>query len=61
MCLFFTGAHLRRKSLDPGRRQSLGTVPHRATDAFLDPNHAAILFRDSRGVSFIITTNSSAV
>lgn len=49
-----TGA-LRRSSLDPGaRRLSLGTpaVPHRASDAFLDPVHAAILFRDARGVSF---------
>lgn len=51
---FFTGAHLRQKSLDPERRrQSLGTIiPHRASDAFLDPYHAAILFRDARGVSF---------
>ncbi|KAL3282854.1 hypothetical protein HHI36_006015 [Cryptolaemus montrouzieri] len=46
------GAHIRQKSLDPERRrQSLGTIPHRASDAFLDPHHAAILFRDSRGVS----------
>ncbi|XP_044730606.1 uncharacterized protein LOC123293765 isoform X2 [Chrysoperla carnea] len=45
-------AHLRRTSLDPDRRRlSLGTtVPHRASDAFLDPHHAAILFRDSRGL-----------
>ena len=35
------------------RRSSLGAVstPHRASDACLDPHHAAILFRDSRGVS----------
>lgn len=45
---------LRRSSLDPGaRRFSLGTpaIPHRASDACLDPVHAAILFRDARGVS----------
>ncbi|KZC10127.1 hypothetical protein WN55_01110 [Dufourea novaeangliae] len=43
---------LRRSSLDPGaRRFSLGTpaIPHRASDACLDPVHAAILFRDARG------------
>ncbi|KAK6617444.1 hypothetical protein RUM43_014453 [Polyplax serrata] len=50
------GALLRRSSLDPERRRlSLGPVnsahgPHRASDAFLDPHHAAILFRDSRGL-----------
>ncbi|XP_075213258.1 SNF4/AMP-activated protein kinase gamma subunit isoform X1 [Lycorma delicatula] len=46
-------ALLRRSSLDPERRRlSLGTVTthHRASDAFLDPHHAAILFRDSRGL-----------
>lgn len=51
--VFFSGAHLRQKSLDPERRrQSIGPIPniHRASDAFLDPHHAAILFRDSRGV-----------
>ncbi|KAK5646018.1 hypothetical protein RI129_004482 [Pyrocoelia pectoralis] len=49
------GAHLRRKPLDPDRRrQSLGTIiPHRASDAFLDPHHAAILFRDSRGLPVV--------
>ncbi|KAB0798530.1 hypothetical protein PPYR_09523 [Photinus pyralis] len=49
------GAHLRRKPLDADRRrQSLGTIiPHRASDAFLDPNHAAILFRDSRGLPVV--------
>ncbi|XP_017797521.1 PREDICTED: dentin sialophosphoprotein-like isoform X2 [Habropoda laboriosa] len=44
---------LRRSSLDPGaRRFSLGTpaIPHRASDACLDPAHAAILFRDARGL-----------
>ncbi|XP_023245156.1 uncharacterized protein LOC111642854 [Copidosoma floridanum] len=43
---------LRRGSLDPlTRRLSLGTTitPHRASDACLDPVHAAILFRDARG------------
>lgn len=52
----FAGA-LRRSSLDPGtRRLSLGTpvAPHRAADACLDPVHAAILFRDARGVSSIM-------
>ena len=51
--MFISGA-LRRGSLDPGtRRLSLGTpaIPHRASDACLDPAHAAILFRDARGVS----------
>ncbi|KAJ8737587.1 hypothetical protein PYW08_000182 [Mythimna loreyi] len=49
------GAHLRRASSQDAekRRSSLGHVPtirHRASDAFLDPHHAAILFRDSRGL-----------
>ncbi|KAJ1525113.1 hypothetical protein ONE63_009955 [Megalurothrips usitatus] len=50
------GALLRRASADPERRRlSLGGAigahgPHRASDAFLDPHHAAILFRDSRGL-----------
>ncbi|XP_045471995.1 5'-AMP-activated protein kinase subunit gamma-2 isoform X2 [Harmonia axyridis] len=48
------GAHIRQKSLDPERRrQSLGTLPHRASDAFVDPHHAAILFRDSRGLPVV--------
>ncbi|CAH0557201.1 unnamed protein product [Brassicogethes aeneus] len=49
------GAHIRNRSLDPERRrQSLGTIlPHRASDAFLDPHHAAILFRDSRGLPMV--------
>ncbi|KAJ4442872.1 hypothetical protein ANN_04465 [Periplaneta americana] len=45
-------ALLRRSSLDPDRRRlSLGTTTthHRASDVSLDPHHAAILFRDSRG------------
>lgn len=51
-----TGAYLRRAASQEAekRRSSLGNVPtsrHRASDAFLDPHHAAILFRDSRGVS----------
>ncbi|XP_074032736.1 SNF4/AMP-activated protein kinase gamma subunit [Leptinotarsa decemlineata] len=44
---------VRQKSLDPERRrQSIGPIPniHRASDAFLDPQHAAMLFRDSRGL-----------
>lgn len=47
------GAHLRKASSQEARRSSLGHVPtirHRASDAFLDPHHAAILFRDSRGL-----------
>ncbi|KAG7313570.1 hypothetical protein JYU34_000721 [Plutella xylostella] len=49
------GAHLRRAASQEAekRRSSLGNVPpmrHRASDAFLDPHHAAILFRDSRGL-----------
>lgn len=52
----FPGAQLKQRSLDPDRRrQSLGAIIptniHRASDAFVDPHHAAILFRDSRGVS----------
>ncbi|XP_023703907.1 5'-AMP-activated protein kinase subunit gamma-2 isoform X6 [Cryptotermes secundus] len=46
-------ALLRRSSLDPDRRRlSLGTTTthHRASDVSLDPHHAAILFRDSRGL-----------
>ncbi|XP_066603715.1 5'-AMP-activated protein kinase subunit gamma-2 isoform X3 [Prorops nasuta] len=47
---------LRRNSLDPGaRRLSLGApaAPHRASDACLDPVHAAILFRDARGLPVV--------
>ncbi|XP_043681836.1 dentin sialophosphoprotein-like isoform X2 [Vespula pensylvanica] len=47
---------IRRSSLDPGpRRLSLGTpaIPHRASDACLDPIHAAILFRDARGLPVV--------
>ncbi|KAG6458117.1 uncharacterized protein LOC115448629 [Manduca sexta] len=49
------GAHLRRAASQEAekRRSSLGNVPtvrHRASDAFLDPHHAAMLFRDSRGL-----------
>jgi 5'-AMP-activated protein kinase regulatory gamma subunit len=49
------GAHLRQRSLDTERRrQSLGTIlPHRASDAFVDPYHAAILFRDARGLPVV--------
>jgi hypothetical protein len=53
---FVSGAMLRRGSLDPGnRRMSLGGgSAHRSNSSdcsLLDPAHAAILFRDSRGVS----------
>lgn len=47
------GALLRRSSLDPEtRRLSLGTISNsrKNSDGLLDPTHAAILFRDSRGV-----------
>ncbi|KAI8430696.1 hypothetical protein MSG28_000885 [Choristoneura fumiferana] len=49
------GAHLRHAASQEAekRRASLGHVPparHRASDAFLDPHHAAMLFRDSRGL-----------
>ncbi|XP_072931176.1 uncharacterized protein [Epargyreus clarus] len=49
------GAYLRRTASQEAekRRSSLGNVPtarHRASDAFLDPHHAAMLFRDSRGL-----------
>ncbi|XP_032457178.1 dentin sialophosphoprotein isoform X8 [Nasonia vitripennis] len=47
---------LRRCSLDSNaRRLSLGSpaVPHRASDAYLDPIHAAILFRDARGLPVV--------
>ncbi|XP_032673861.1 dentin sialophosphoprotein [Odontomachus brunneus] len=46
---------IRRGSLDPTRRLSLGTpaIPHRASDACLDPVHAAILFRDARGLPVV--------
>ncbi|XP_060516938.1 5'-AMP-activated protein kinase subunit gamma-3 isoform X2 [Cylas formicarius] len=52
------GAQLKQRSLDPERRrQSLGSILptniHRASDAFLDPHHAAILFRDSRGLPVV--------
>ncbi|KAL6261200.1 hypothetical protein P5V15_008725 [Pogonomyrmex californicus] len=46
----------RRSSLDPtARRLSLGApaIPHRASDACLDPVHAAILFRDARGLPVV--------
>ncbi|XP_030747968.1 uncharacterized protein LOC115876365 [Sitophilus oryzae] len=52
------GAQLKQRSLDPERRrQSLGSIIptniHRASDALLDPHHAAILFRDSRGLPVV--------
>ncbi|XP_068627428.1 uncharacterized protein [Battus philenor] len=50
-----SGGHSRRVASQEAekRRASLGNVPtarHRASDASLDPHHAAILFRDSRGL-----------
>ncbi|XP_038216953.1 uncharacterized protein LOC119835912 isoform X1 [Zerene cesonia] len=52
------GAHLRRTTSQDAerRRSSLGNVPaarHRASDASLDPHHAAILFRDARGLPVV--------
>ncbi|XP_026807175.1 5'-AMP-activated protein kinase subunit gamma isoform X2 [Rhopalosiphum maidis] len=50
---FAQGALLRRSSLDPEtRRLSLGTISNsrKNSDGLLDPTHAAILFRDSRGL-----------
>ncbi|XP_045510428.1 uncharacterized protein LOC123705603 isoform X2 [Colias croceus] len=52
------GAHLRRTTSQEAerRRSSLGNVPaarHRASDASLDPHHAAILFRDARGLPVV--------
>ncbi|CAH2220646.1 jg1582, partial [Pararge aegeria aegeria] len=59
-------AHLRRAATQEAekRRSSLGNVPtarHRASDAFLDPHHAAILFRDSRGVSGCVLNLESCI
>lgn len=54
LIFFLLGALLRRSSLDPEtRRLSLGTISNsrKNSDGLLDPTHAAILFRDSRGVS----------
>ncbi|KAL5236233.1 hypothetical protein ACI65C_003643 [Semiaphis heraclei] len=50
---FAQGALLRRSSLDPEtRRLSLGTISNsrKNSDGLLDPTHAAMLFRDSRGL-----------
>lgn len=49
----FTAAHMRRASaeLAERRRASLGASRGLRPDGTLDPYHAAILFRDSRGVS----------
>uniref|UniRef100_A0A182F855 Uncharacterized protein n=1 Tax=Anopheles albimanus TaxID=7167 RepID=A0A182F855_ANOAL len=48
-----TAAHMRRASaeLAERRRASLGATRGLRADGTLDPYHAAILFRDSRGVS----------
>jgi hypothetical protein len=47
---------MRRASaeLDARRRASLGATKGLRPDGTLDPYHAAILFRDSRGVSISI-------
>lgn len=46
------GAHMRRASAElEKRRASLGATRGLRSDGTLDPYHAAILFRDSRGVS----------
>ncbi|XP_047524028.1 uncharacterized protein LOC125062280 isoform X3 [Pieris napi] len=50
--------HLRRTTSQEAekRRSSLGNVPparHRASDASLDPHHAAILFRNARGLPVV--------
>lgn len=47
------GAHMRRASADlEKRRASVGAASRGLRgDGTLDPHHAAILFRDSRGVS----------
>jgi len=48
---------MRRASADlEKRRASLGAAASRGLrgDGTLDPHHAAILFRDSRGVSFVV-------
>lgn len=49
-----SGAHMRRASAElEKRRASLGATRGLRADGTLDPYHAAILFRDSRGVSQI--------
>lgn len=55
--LVILGAHMRRASaeLENRRRASLGTSRGLRADGTLDPYHAAILFRDSRGVSCFFT------
>lgn len=51
--VILSGAHMRRASaeLENRRRASLGATRGLRPDGTLDPHHAAILFRDSRGVS----------
>lgn len=62
MFFFLKGAHMRRASQELERRRaSLGsgaglTSPRTRTEP-KDPHHAAILFRDSRGVSCISLAN----
>jgi len=51
-CLWFAGAMIRRASVDDRRRASVGgtSVSFLRQEHSVDPNHAAILFRDSRGL-----------
>lgn len=53
ICCILLGAHMRRASADlEKRRASVGAAGRGLRgDGTLDPHHAAILFRDSRGVS----------
>ena len=51
--LLFAG-YARRNSLDQPeirRRTASLSTPHRASDIQVDPDQAALLFRDARGVS----------
>ncbi|KAG5679542.1 hypothetical protein PVAND_009102 [Polypedilum vanderplanki] len=57
------GAHMRRASaeLAERRRASFGSKMGLRSDGTLDPHHAAILFRDSRGSSIRPNTSSITV
>ncbi|EDW05311.1 uncharacterized protein Dmoj_GI11256 [Drosophila mojavensis] len=57
------GAHMRRASADlEKRRASVGAAGRSYRgDGTLDPHHAAILFRDSRGVSTIRLPKTSVI
>ena len=54
--LFLFSGYARRNSLEPEirRRTASLSTPHRASDIQVDPDQAALLFRDARGVSFHI-------